>query len=261
MDTKLDGKVAIVTGASSGVGRGVALRLAEEGARVAVVGRTQERVEEAVAELESRAGSGSGLGVCADVSRVEGTARISAAVLERWGRVDILVNNAGEPAHSPFEEVDDDAWHYDFDLKLMAAVRLFRLLAPHLREAGGGSVVSILSTGAKIQSARTLPTTASRAAGLALVNTLSKEFGPDGIRVNAVVLGTIKSGQWEQRWREEGEAEPIADLYARMAASVPLGRVGEPEEVGDLVCFLVSERARYINGAAINLDGGKSPVT
>jgi NAD(P)-dependent dehydrogenase (short-subunit alcohol dehydrogenase family) len=179
--------------------------------------------------------------------------------LDRWGRIDGVVNNAGRSSSMGVEDLDDDVWTADLDLKVLAATGLIRRCLPHLRAAGGGSIVNVLNTAAKAPSARSLPTSATRAAGLAITKALSKELGPDGIRVNAVLVGLVESGQW--RRRAETAGRPLDDVYTEMAGGIPLGRVGRAQEFGDLVAYLLSARASYVTGSAINLDGGSSPAT
>jgi len=259
MDLGLAGKAAIVTGGSAGIGRGVALRLAQEGVRVAICARRAEPLEEAADALREQTG-GEVLPVAADVSKVDDVRRLFEAAVERFGRLDILVNNAGTSSASPFADVDDGVWQEDLDLKLFAAIRTIRLAVPHLARAGGGSIVNVVNIGAKAPPARSLPTTVSRAAGVALTKALSKEFAAQQIRVNAVCIGLVKSDQWVRRARALGIT--LEEYYERTARerAIPLGRVAEAEEVGDLIAFLCSERGRYITGTAINFDGGSSAV-
>ncbi|HYU18649.1 MAG TPA: SDR family oxidoreductase [Chloroflexota bacterium] len=259
MDLGLAGKAAIVTGGSAGIGRGVALRLAQEGARVAICARRAEPLEEAADALREQTG-GDVLPVAADVSKADDVRRLIEAAVERFGRLDILVNNAGTSSASPFADVDDGVWQEDLDLKLFAAIRTIRLAVPHLARAGGGSIVNVVNIGAKAPPARSLPTTVSRAAGVALTKALSKEFAAQQIRVNAVCIGLVKSDQWVRRARALGIT--LEEYYERTARerAIPLGRVAEAEEVGDLIAFLCSERGRYITGTAINFDGGSSAV-
>jgi 3-oxoacyl-[acyl-carrier protein] reductase len=174
----------------------------------------------------------------------------------------ILVNNAGTSATGDFEAITDDAWQADLDLKLFGAMRAVRAAVPYLRQAGGGSVVNLLNLAAKQPGARSMPTSVSRAAGMALMKALSKELAPDNIRVNGVHIGLIKSGQNQRRWRNEGGSLTLEEFYAASAKrmAIPLGRVGEAEEVGDLITFLCSSRGAYIAGCAINMDGGLSGV-
>jgi NAD(P)-dependent dehydrogenase (short-subunit alcohol dehydrogenase family) len=258
MELELGGKVVLVTGGSDGLGAAVARRLVREGARVALCARGAERLESTAAAL--REAGGEVLAQVADVSRPEEVDRFVEAVVGRWGRVDALVNNAGTAAARPFAEVDDAAWEADLQLKLFAAVRTSRRVLPLLREAGGGSIVNVLAVGAKAPGANSMPSSVSRAAGMALTKALSKELGPAGIRVNAVLVGLIESGQWERQAAAAGQ--PVEALYTKLAknAAIPLGRVGKAEEFADVVAFLLSPRAGYVSGTALNVDGGLSPA-
>jgi len=260
MPEELRNKVAVITGSTAGVGRGIATVLAREGANVVIVARRRELVDSFVADLCNQYGAGRAIGIVADVGTNDGTQIVAAKAQEVFGRVDILVNNAGRPAHRPFSENDDQEWQYDFELKVMAAVRLSRLVYPLMRDAGGGRIVSVLSLGAKIFPANSTPTAVTRAGGLALVKVLSKEFAKGNVLVNAVLLGYIKADQHVRRWESEGRVGSLEDFYAKYAEKIPLGRVGDPTDVGELVAFLASDRASYISGAAINCDGGLSTV-
>ena len=256
MNLGLKGKVAVITGASDGLGRATAERLAEEGAAVALCARGGERLRAAADAIRRRGGQV--LDQPADVSRPADLERFVGGALERFGRIDILVNNAGASAARSFTEVDDAAWLADLELKLLAAIRCVRLCLPAMRRAGGGRIVNVLNTAAKAPPARSVPTSVSRAGGLALTKALSKELAPDNILVNAVCIGLVKSGQWERRWEREGRPGTLDEFYARMARElgVPVGRIGEASELASLVAFLVSEQAAYITGVAINFDGG-----
>ena len=260
MDLGLRGKVAVITGGSDGLGLASARRLAAEGTAVAICGRDVARLASAAAIL--RAEGAAVVDLRADVTRAGDLERLVSATLERFGRVDILVNNAGTSAARGFDTVDDAAWQADLELKLFAAIRCVRLCVPAMRRVGGGRIVNILNTGAKTPGAQSLPTSVSRAAGLALTKALSKELAPDGILVNAICLGLVKSGQWERRWEHEGRPGTLDGFYERMAREreVPLGRIGEAEELGALVTFLASAQAAFITGVAINFDGGHSAV-
>ena len=259
MDLQLNGKVFLITGGSSGLGKALAERLVTEDAGgVALMARDGERLA-ATAEALRESG-GDVLELAGDVRRAEDLSHFVEAATARWGRIDGVANNAGELAAGAFADHDDVVWKEDLELKLMGAVRLTRLALPALRESRG-SVVNTLAVSGKAPDAYTTPTSVSRAAGLALTKALSREFAPEGIRVNAVLIGVIESGQLE-RYAAEAGITPQA-YYERMVASsgIPLGRVGHPREFGDLVSFLLSPRASYVTGAAINLDGGLCPVT
>lgn len=260
MDLGLAGKVAIVTGGSEGLGRATAARLAEEGAHVAIVARTTENLEAAAAAIRNRASGVEVLPIAADVSDAGATTRIVETAVDTFGRLDILVNNAGTARALPFLDADDETWQADLDLKLFAAIRLTRLAVPYMRNQGGGRVVNVLATSAKAPGAASVPTSVSRAAGLALTKALSQEFAADRILVNAVLIGLVKSGQWERLAARSESASALDELYDGLGAGIPIGRVGDAEELGDLVAFLVSDRARFITGVGINFDGGASPV-
>jgi NAD(P)-dependent dehydrogenase (short-subunit alcohol dehydrogenase family) len=258
MDLHLNGRVVLITGGTDGLGAALAARLVEEGSRVAVCGRDPERL--AATEQRLRKAGGDVVAVQADVTSVADLERFVAAAVAQWGRLDGLVNNAGKSAAGPVDQVSDEAWIADLNLKVLAAVRCTRLAVPHLAAAGGGSIVNVLNVGAKAAGAGSLPTTASRAAGLAITKAASRDLGEHGIRVNAVLIGLVASGQWRRRAEASGQSED--ELYRQMAetSNIPLGRVGRSEEFADLAAYLLSDRSSYVTGSAINLDGGSSPV-
>ena len=241
------------------VGRATARALAREGARVLICARRADVLAVVARDLAEETG-GEVVAVPADVSVVEDIERVVEAAVAMWGRIDVVINNAGTSRSGRFELVSDAVWQEDLDLKLFAAIRLVREALPHLRAAGGGSVVNLLNIAAKQPGAGSVPTSVSRAAGMALTKALSKELAPDKIRVNAVLIGLVKSGQHDRRWEAAGG--PREDYYANMAREkqVPLGRVAEAEEAADLIAFLASDRAAFITGTAINFDGGASAV-
>ena len=194
--------------------------------------------------------------VATDITTPEGRAEALLACERLGGSPDILINNAGRSAASGLEELSDEAWQEDLDLKLMGAIRMCRGAVPHMRKKGGGSIVNATTGAGKAPGSLALPTSVSRAAGNNLTKSLANELAKDKIRVNAVCIGLIKSAQWERR-SEKGSLE---ELYTELGNKVPLGRVGEAEEYADLVAFLCSARGTYITGTAINLDGGLCPV-
>ena len=258
MDLHLDGKVVLITGGTDGLGAALADRLAEEGARVAVCGRDPGRL--AAAEQRLRTAGGDALAVQADVTHLPDLERFVDAAVDRWGRLDGLVNNAGKSAAGRIDQVCDEDWVDDLNLKVLGAVRCTRLAVPHLVAAGGGAIVNVLAVAGKAPGAGSLPTAASRAAGLAITKAASKDLGGHGIRVNAVLIGLVESGQWRRRADAAGQSED--ELYRQLAehADIPLGRVGRAEEFADLAAYLLSDRSSYVTGSAINLDGGMSPV-
>jgi NAD(P)-dependent dehydrogenase (short-subunit alcohol dehydrogenase family) len=252
LDLGLTGKVAIVTGGSEGLGRATAMRFAAEGCHVVICARRKEVLEQAAEKVRKRAGA-QVLAPAAAVPRPADVEAVVAATLAAHGGVDILVNNAGTSSAGPFEKVDDATWVADIDVKLMAAIRLCRLVIPQMRKRGGGRIVNVTTVGGKVPVARALPTSVTRAAGINLTKSLANEYASDHILVNTVCLGLVKSAQWERRAKGDLEG-----YYREVAKRVPVGRVGEAEEFADLVAFLCSARAAYITGTAINFDGGMS---
>jgi len=258
MDLGLKGKKAIVTGGSKGIGLATALTLASEGAEVAFVSRDPEGLKSAAQFIEERTGRAP-LWISADVSHKQQAEKAVAKAVDGLGGLDILVNNAGTSAARPFHEVDTAAWTADLDLKLFAAVHFSKFALPYLRQAqGGGAIVNVTSVGGKTPGASSLPTSVSRAAGLALTKAMSKDLAGDGIRVNAVCIGLIHSAQIERKWKSLAP-ELSWEEYARDPRhGIPLGRIGEAQEAANAIAFLVSQAASYITGTAINIDGGLS---
>ena len=257
MDLELVGKVVLITGGTDGLGLALAQRLVAEGAAVAVCGRDEERLAEAEAVLSTAGGEV--LAIRADVEHAADITRLVDGAADRWGRIDGIVHNAGRSAGGNVDANDDAVWESDLRLKVMGAVRLTRTALPYLRQSRGAALFT-LAVSAKAPGAGSEPSSVSRAAGMALMKALSKELGPDGIRVNAILIGLIESGQWVRMAERAGTELPA--LYERMAADagIPLGRVGRAEEFADLASFLLSARASYLTGTAINLDGGLSPA-
>jgi len=261
MDMGLAGKVAIVTGGSAGIGYAAAHSMAKEGTRVVICARRADALEAAAGAMREDTGAEI-IGAAADVSQEADIKRIFDLTLEKFGRLDIVVNNAGKSHAEPVTVVDDQGWQEDLDLKLFAAIRTIRLAVPHLTAAGGGSIINVVNIGAKAPAAGSVPTSVSRAAGIALTKAASKDLAKHNIRVNAVCIGLIKSDQHTRRAAAANRLHEMDQIYAEMAVArgVPLGRVGEAEEAGDLIAFLASDRSRYISGTAINMDGGASAV-
>jgi 3-oxoacyl-[acyl-carrier protein] reductase len=252
--------VALVTGGSDGIGRAAAVRLCAEGAKVAIVARGLERLQQALEQIDP-GGTGRAIAISADCTDMDDLVRVHEEATERLGPITALVNNVGTSLRGPFLEVTDDQWKMDLELKLFSAIRLSRMVIPGMIERGdGGRIVNVLSIGGKHPGAASGPTAMTRAAGLALTQALSKEFAPHGILVNAVCIGLIRAGQHDARWRARGGEESLDQFYADMARArnVPLGRVGEASEAGALINFLVSDDASFISGTAINVDGAAS---
>ncbi len=257
MDLEMAGKAVLITGGTDGLGLALARQLVVEGASVGICGRNEDRLR--AAEESLRAEGGDVLAQRADVSKLEDIGAFVDAAVARWGRIDGVVHNVGRASAGPLESIEDATWDGDFQLKLMAAVRLTRLALPRLRSAKG-SVLFTLAMAAKAPGPASEPSSVTRAAGMALMKSLSKELAPDGVRVNAVLIGLIESGQWVRAAAASGVA--LGEFYERFAkdAGIPLGRFGHAQEFADLGCFLLSARASYVTGTATNLDGGLSPA-
>jgi len=251
LDLGLTGKVAIVTGGSEGLGKATAERFAREGVRVAICARRKDVLDKAADEIRKATG-GEVVARAADVTRPEDVESVVAATVAQWGGVDILVNNAGTSSAAGFENVDDKTWQADIDLKLMAAIRFCRLVVPIMKQRGGGRIINVTTVGGKAPAPRALPTSVTRAAGINLTKSLANEYAADNILVNTVCLGLVKSAQLGRR-AKGGDLEAH---YREVAKRVPVGRVAEASEFADLVAFLVSARAGYITGTAVNFDGG-----
>ena len=264
MDLGLKDKVAIITGGSDGIGKAAALSMAQEGASVVIVARRAEVLETAAQEIKAATG-GQVLPISADVTDPECARSIVARTANQYGRLDILVNNAGTSMAKAFEQVSQDDWAFDFELKVWGAVRLIQESLPEMRKVGGGRIINVTNLGGRTPGPASMPTSISRAAGIAITKGLSKDLAQDNILVSTVCIGLIKSGQHQRRYDARIQSEPglsLDDFYGQMAVgrAVPLGRVGEPEEAGDVIAFLASERASYLTGIAVNLDGGASAV-
>lgn len=257
MQLDLTGKVAVVTGASEGIGKATAYALAKEGAKVAICARRPEPLEAAAQEIRKATGA-EVLNIPTDVSDAGQLEAFINRTTAAWGGVDILVNNAGSSNANPFEKVTDEVWQQDLDLKLLAAIRTARLVVPSMRARGGGRIINVTMIGGKQPGAASVPTSVSRAAGIALTKALSKELARDNILVNTVCVSTIKSGQISRAAQRRYPNLSVEDAYAEMGKAIPLGRIGEAEEVANVIAFLASARASFVTGTAINVDGGAS---
>src|SRR5436309_2390123 len=222
LELGLAGKVAIVTGGSEGLGRACVERFARSGAKVAACARRKDVLERNVDEIR-RATGGEILAMATDVTHGNEVEAFVAATVAQFGGVDILVNNAGTSLAAGFEQVDEATWQYDFDLKVMGAIRLCRLVIPHMKRRGGGRIINVTTVGGKAPLARSLPTSVSRAAGINLTKSLANEYAADKILVNTICLGIVKSAQHERRAKGDLEAH-----YRELAEKrrLPLGRVG-----------------------------------
>jgi len=263
MDTNVTGRVALITGASLGLGLAMGKALYKNGAKVALLARRPEPLTEAEAEVRAESmdhPGGDVAGFTCDVGDAADVAATHAAVVERFGAVDILINNAGKASAMPFMQTTEADWQEDIDLKLMAAVRLTQLVWPAMLEAGRGRIINVLNTAAKAPPPNSAPTSVTRAAGMALTKVLAGEGASAGILVNAMLIGYIKSDQIRRLHESTGSNDSLEEFIEKAGARLPMGRMGEPEEVANLALFLASDAASYITGCAINMDGGVAKV-
>jgi 3-oxoacyl-[acyl-carrier protein] reductase len=259
MEVRLDGRAAIITGASKGLGLAMAKEFAASGADVAILARRPEVLEEAKTIASDGARGRVATFVC-DVSKADQIEHTFAAVVSAFGKVDILINNAGISRAMPSEQITDELWRDDLELKLFAAIRLSRLVWPGMKQRKWGRIINVLNTGAKAPRANGAPTAVSRAAGMAFMKVLAGEGAPHGILVNGMLVGLIDSDQHVRRHQREGTNVSYEEFRTKMGANVPLGRVGKAEEFAAMACFLCSDLAGFTTGTAINMDGGASPV-
>ncbi|BBK30555.1 NAD(P)-dependent dehydrogenase (short-subunit alcohol dehydrogenase family) [Stella humosa] len=259
MEIRLDGRVALITGGSKGLGRAMGEMFATSGASVVLAARGAESLETARAAIAAKGGEVHV--VAADVATADGCKAAYQAAVDRFGRVDILVNNAGKSNTAPFASIDDATWQDDIDLKLFAAIRLTRLAFPAMCERGWGRVINVLNTHAKAPGPRSAPTSVTRAAGLALTKVLANEGAPHNVLVNALLVGQIDSDQWTRQHAASGTNLTYAEFLAEKGKAIPMGRVGRAEEFASVACLLVSDAGGYVTGTAINVDGGRTPIT
>jgi 3-oxoacyl-[acyl-carrier protein] reductase len=259
MDIRLDGRAALITGGSLGLGRAMAKTFAQSGADVAIVARRAEVLEEARREIAAVAQTRV-VPIACDVKDAKQLAGAWERAVKELGKIDILVNNVGTSATSPFEKITDEAWMNDLELKLFSAIRLTRLAWPGMKQRKWGRVINVLNTAAKAPAAGTAPTSVTRAAGMALTKALAGEGAPDGILVNALCTGILVTDQWNRHHKRLKPDLSFDDFVADMGKQVPMGRMGDAQEFANMACFLASDAASYVTGTAINVDGGKSPV-
>jgi NAD(P)-dependent dehydrogenase (short-subunit alcohol dehydrogenase family) len=258
MDLGLSGKIALVTGGTSGIGLETARLLLADGARVGVCGRDPARLAAAASGL---APADRVLAEPADVLDPDAVARLVGTVASRFGGLDMLVCNAGQGRLSTFATTDDAAWTEEFRLKFFGVVHVVRAALPLLERSAAPAIVVVNSLLARQPEPHMVATSALRAGVQNLVKSLSVEFAPKRIRVNAILLGTVDSGQWQRRY--EARADKSLSRAAWMTAEaakrhIPLGRFGRPDEAAAAIAFLAAPAASYITGAALEVAGGVS---
>jgi len=260
MDLQLTGKTALVLAASKGLGKACAAALAAEGVDVVIGARNPATLNAAAAEIGA-AGKGLVLAIPVDVLQPQDATTIVDAAIKEFGKIDILVNNAGGPPFGKFESFDEAAWHSAFELTLLSAVLFSRLVIPHMRKTGSGRIINITSLSVKTFLENSVLSTSLRMGVTGMARILSDELGPDNITVNNVAPGlTLTDRVKDTLHPRPGVSEE--ELLAERTKSIPLRRIGRPEELAALVAFLASPLAAYITGVTIPVDGGatRSPL-
>jgi 3-oxoacyl-[acyl-carrier protein] reductase len=257
MDLGLKGKVAIVAASSKGMGKATAMGLAAEGARVTMLARSGADLERAAQEVREKHRA-EVLAIPADVTRDDDVKRVVQETVARWGTVNILVNNAGGPPPGSFDDMTDVQWQAAFELTLLSVVRMVREVRPHMRKAGGGAIINLQSTSVKTPIDNLILSNSIRSGVIGLAKSLSLELAQDKIRVNNVLPGLIMTDRqqqvltvWSQRL-----GKSLDETKRWREAEIPLGRIGDPEDVANLIVFLASDRAGYITGVTVQVDGG-----
>ena len=260
MDLGLAGKGCVVTGASRGIGLATARALAAEGARVLLVARSADSLAGAVDAVE-----GDAAGHAADVTEASAAHEVVAECERRFGRVDVLVNNAGTSENKPLEELTDDDWQTQWELHVMASMRLMRVAVPKMADNGWGRVVNVGSSSGKRPSLSNAAYSVTKAAQLALSRVFADSYAAEGVRVNAVAPGPVETPLWmaegglaDQAAESQGVSRDEALEAAR--GKLPIGRFGTAEEIAAVVVFLCSERASDVSGATWSVDGGAVPL-
>jgi 3-oxoacyl-[acyl-carrier protein] reductase len=247
MELGLSGTAAIVGGASAGMGFAISEALAAEGCAVTMCARSEQRLRESAARIPGA------IAVAGDVRDPAVLGRLVDETVEARGRLDIVVNNAGGPPPGTFESTPDEAWADAFELSLGSVVRLTRLALPHLRRSGRGRVVNITSWSVREPIPNLILSNAIRPGVVGWAKSLAHEVGRDGITVNTIAPGKVATGRMQELW--EARPDPAA-AEAEDIASIPVGRMGQPGEIAAAVAFLCSERAGYISGIVLPVDGG-----
>lgn len=256
MNLHLDQRVAAVAAASAGLGYASALTLAQEGCRVGICARTPERLAQAAESITAQTGM-EVLALPLDMSEPDAPGAFVQQVAEHFGRLDIVVANAGGPPSGPFAQMNEEQWALAVEMNLLSTARMFRTALPWVQQSDQGRLIAVTSISAKQPLENMVLSNATRAGVHGLVKTLSREIAKSGVTVNAVCPGITKTDRITELSSQTAQREGITleEAYARQAASVPMGRMGDPMEFGAAVAFLASKQAAFISGVALPVDG------
>jgi 3-oxoacyl-[acyl-carrier protein] reductase len=259
MNLELEGKVALITGASRGIGRAIAVALAAERATVALTARTLTDLDAAAAAAKA-AGAADVGATSAEPSQLSEVDRVVAATLARFGRIDVLVNNAGAIRGGSFLKIPDQQWIDDWSLKLLGYIRMARAVFPAMQRQGGGRICNVVGAAARNPTETYLTGGAANAALVNFTKGLADLGARSGILVTAVSPAATRTSRWDALMAQQAAASGrgAEELIAEAEQAYPLGRIGRPEDVADLVCFLVSARASFLTGICITVDGGST---
>jgi len=257
VNLELSGKTALVTGGSQGIGRAIAFGLGGEGAKVAICARDKARLEETATKIQTKT-SAEVLVVPGDLSRLDEVNRVATAVRDRFGRLDILVNNAGAIRGGDFLKIPDEQWAGDWSLKILGYVRMARAVFPIMQAQGGGRIVNVVGAAARNPTPGYLPGGIANSGLINFSKGLADLGAPSNILVTAVSPAATATARWEGLIAQQAAAagKTIEAQRAEAASHYPLKRIATPEDIADLVCFLVSARAAFITGVCITVDGG-----
>lgn len=257
MDLGLKNKIAFVAGSSKGLGFAAALRLAKEGCRVALNGRDAQRVQSAAQALAKESGA-EVIALIGNVAQPEVPAALIKQTVAAFGGLDILITNSGGPAPGSIDALDESAWQAGVDLCFAAHVRLIKAALPHLRKSNAASILTVTSFSARQPIPNLLVSNSLRGATLGLTKSLALELGPQGIRVNSILPGWTATERVAELMnaRAQQNATSAEEEAQRLSTEIPLRRLGNPEEFGNVAAFLVSPAASYITGVMLGVDGG-----